>query len=143
VNTETIWAIAGGGMIIADLLFGTFFILFTGAAALITALLIWTGILPQDPTWHWVSFAVLSTLGLLLFRKKLSSLFGKDGKETYDDHKGQIVVVKDTILAHSRGKVLYKGTEWYAKSENAVEIPAGTEVVITATEGITLIVKSV
>jgi inner membrane protein len=143
VNTETIWAIAGVGMIIADLLFGTFFILFTGAAALITALLIWTGILPQDPTWHWVSFAVLSTLGLLLFRKKLSSLFGKDGKETYDDHKGQIVVVKDTILAHSRGKVMYRGTEWYAQSENALEITTGTEVIIVATEGITLIVKPI
>lgn len=143
MNTETIWAIAGVVMIIADLLFGTFFILFTGAAALITALLIWTGILPQDPTWHWVSFAIVSTLGLLLFRKKLSALFGKDGKETYDDHKGHIVVVKEPILAHSRGKVMYRGTEWYAQSENALEITTGTEVIIVATEGITLIVKPI
>lgn len=139
MNSETIWALAGVVLIIADLLFGSFFILFVGAAALITSLLVLLGILP-DPTWQWVVFATVSTLGLLLFRNKLVRFFGKGAQETFDEHKGQRVLVTETIPAHGNGHVMYRGVKWYAKSKDGSSIEEGNYAIVQYLDGITLIV---
>ncbi|MCC7299075.1 MAG: NfeD family protein [Bacteroidia bacterium] len=139
MNIETIWLIAGLIMVIADLLFGTFFILFVGAAALITGMLIWMGILP-DPTWQWVVFAVVSTLGLVLFRKKLVQIFGKGSGDLYQEHRGQKVQVIETIPVNGKGRVNYKGADWYAKSNDEQPIEAGDTAVVQQLDGIVLIV---
>lgn len=137
MNTESWWAIAGLVMIIADIIFGSFFILFTGAGALLTALLIWIGVLP-DPTWQWVVFAASSTLGLVLFRSKLVSSFGKGSKNSYDEHKGARVEVIESIPVHGLGRVKYRGAEWQARSADENIIEAGTTVIIQKADGIIL-----
>lgn len=141
MNIETVWALAGVILIIADLIFGSFFILFVGAAALVTSGLVLIGVLP-NPTWQWVVFAVLSTLGLVLFRNKLVNAFGKGSKDIFDEHKGQKVHVIRTISHNSEGRVLYRGVEWYARTEDGSIINEGDYAIVQKTDGITLVVTA-
>jgi membrane protein implicated in regulation of membrane protease activity len=144
VNTETIWAVVGLILVIADVVFGTFFILFVGAGALLTALLIWMGVLPAaDPTWHWVVFAVLSTLGLVLFRKKVVALFGRGGEDKYDEHRGQKVTVAQSIPENGMGRAMYRGAEWPAKTVDGTALDAGKSAVIRNNDGITLEIEAI
>lgn len=139
MSTEIWWAVAGLAMVIADLIFGTFFILFIGAGALITALCIWIGIIPaSDPTWQWVLFAVSSTLGLILFRKKLVNIFGRGAADKYDEHRGQKVSVTEDIPENGNGKVNYRGAQWIARSADGSAIAAGKTAVISQVDGIIL-----
>lgn len=142
MNTETIWAVVGLLLIIADLIFGTFFILFVGAGALVTAILVWTGVL-VDPTWQWIVFAVVSTLGLVLFRNKLVKAFGRGAKDTYDEHRGQRVVVAENIPANNTGRVSYRGAEWPAKTSDGSALEAGRSAVIKNYDGIILEVEAI
>lgn len=141
MKPEIWWALVGIVMVIADLIFGTFFILFVGAGAIITSILIWAGILP-DPTWQWVVFAVISTLGLVLFRNKLVSIFGKGAKPRYDEHVGQIVIVTEIIPTQGMGKVNYRGAAWQARSADQIEHSVGSRVKITQVDGIVLSVSA-
>lgn len=141
MSPEVWWAVVGLVMVIADLIFGTFFILFVGAGALITALFVWVGIIP-DPTWQWVLFAVSSTLGLVLFRKKLVDRFGRGGEDKYNEHIGQKVVVAEEIHPNRTGKVSYRGALWIAKSSGDEILPVGKSVTIAKADGIILEVRS-
>jgi inner membrane protein len=137
MSAEIWWGVAGVAMIIADLVFGTFFILFVGAGALITAILIWAGVLP-DPTWQWVVFAATSTAGLVLLRKRLVTAFGRGSKDEYDEHRGQKVQITEDIPANGIGRVSYRGATWQARSVNGESIPSGTNAIIRKTDGIIL-----
>lgn len=142
MTPEIMWGAAGALLIIADVVFGSFFMLFLGAGALITGALVWAGLLP-DPAWQSIVFAAASGLGVLAFRKKLLSWFGPDSNNKYTEHAGQRVEVVETIPAQGNGKVKYRGTEWLASSKNGVEIGAGSAAVITGNDGIVLEVEAV
>lgn len=137
MTQEIIWGAVGLLLIIADVVFGTFFMLFLGAGALITAGLTWAGILP-DPTYQWLVFGGTSVLGVLLFRKKLLQAFGPGSNEKYNEHTGQQVEVTEDIPLKGTGKVKYRGTEWLARSHDGKVIPAGEKVMITGNDGIIL-----
>ncbi|MBS3914557.1 MAG: NfeD family protein [Bacteroidetes bacterium] len=141
MNHETYWAVAGLILVIADLVFGTFFILFVGLGALITALLTWTGLLP-DLTWQWIVFAGTSTLGLLLFRKKLVAAFGKGAGVKYQEHIGHVVVVAVDIPENGEGRVNYRGAEWNAITTDKKALPAGSKAIIRNFDGIVLEVEA-
>lgn len=142
MTPEIMWGAAGALLIIADVVFGSFFMLFLGAGALITGALVWAGLLP-DPAWQWIVFAAVSGIGVLAFRKKLLAWFGPDSNNKYNEHAGQRVEVVETIPAQGNGKVKYRGTEWLASSKNGVEIGAGSAAVITGNDGIVLEVEAV
>jgi inner membrane protein len=139
MSNEIIWGAAGILLIIADVVFGTFFMLFLGISALITGALVWSGALP-NPTWQWLTFAVLSSLGVILFRKKLVKSFGPSNEDRYQEHTGQKVQVVEEIPSNGTGRVLYRGAEWPATSRNGETIEKGTTAIIVKNEGITLIV---
>lgn len=142
MTPEIMWGAAGALLIIADVVFGSFFMLFLGAGALITAALVWAGLLP-DPAWQWIVFAAVSGAGVLAFRKKLLAWFGPDGKSKYTEHAGNRVEVLVTIPAQGNGKVKYRGTEWLASSKSGIEISEGQTAVITGNDGIVLEVEAV
>lgn len=138
MNIVTIWAVAGLLLIIADVIFGTFFMLFLGLGAIITAALCWTGLVDQNSTAQWLVFSAASTLGVALFRKKLVSAFGKDSANKYVEHAGNNVTVTVDIPNNDTGRVKYKGAEWPAKTVSGEALPAGSRAKIHSTDGIIL-----
>lgn len=138
MNAATIWGVAGLALVIADLVFGSFFMLFLGAGALITAGLAWAGLIDENVTWQWLVFSVTSVAGLLLFRKKLVKAFGKSSHEKYTEHKGQVVVVTESIPHNGAGRVKYRGAEWPAKTADGSALSEGHRAIIKNTDGILL-----
>lgn len=135
------WAVAGLLLIIADVVFGTFFMLFLGMGAILTALAVAIG-LPNDLiAAQWLIFAVTSALGLILFRKKLVRSFGKESGSRYEEHVGQHVEVTTDIPHNGQGRVKYRGAEWPAITEDGSALSAGHKATITSTDGIILQVR--
>jgi membrane protein implicated in regulation of membrane protease activity len=79
-------------------------------------------------------------LGVILFRKKLLAAFGPRKNERYVEHIGQKVRVVDAIAAHGQGRVLYRGSEWPARTADGSALDADSAAEITATDGILLTV---
>ncbi|MBL7812323.1 MAG: NfeD family protein [Bacteroidetes bacterium] len=142
MSTELYWAAAGIGLIIADVIFGTFFVLFLGASALVTALLVWTGLLP-DPALQWLVFAIVAAAGVLLFRKKLLKSFGPGHGSNFNEHLGQQVVVSSHIPANGQGRVSYRGTEWPASTMDGSALEEGAKGIVRHTDGILLKIEQV
>ena len=140
MNAEIIWGAAGLLLILADVAFGTFFVMFLGAGALITASLLWLGV-PLSNTTQWLIFAVVSSLGVLLLRKKLMQWFGPSDDERFQEHKGQSVLVVETVSPGKSGKVKYRGTEWQAATDENEEMHAGEQAIITHLDGIVIYIR--
>ncbi len=141
MSDAIIWAAAGVGLIIADVIFGTFFVMFLGLGALITGLTSYVH-LTDHATGQWLTFALASALGVLLFRKKMLSMFGPsaEGKEKYTDFIGHPVTVVTAIPAGGTGRVSYRGSEWPAESEDGSAMAEGESAVVRRTDGITLVI---
>jgi inner membrane protein len=139
MDEATMWGVAGLLLIIADVVLGTFFMLFLGGGALLTAVLVLSGI--TEPAVEWMSFALFSALGVLLFRKKLLSSFGPSRNNRYVEHVGQKVVVVQEIPAGGIGRVVYRGSEWPAKSVDGSTLAEHAGAIIQNTDGIMLLVK--
>jgi membrane protein implicated in regulation of membrane protease activity len=140
MSADIIWGVAGLLLIIADVIFGTFFVMFLGAGALITATLLWTGV-PLYNTAQWLTFSAVSTLGVLLLRPKLKQWFGPSSEERFEEHKGQIVVVVEDVLPGKTGKIKYRGAEWQGATNGDDTIQAGENAVITHLDGIVVYIR--
>lgn len=138
MSPELMWGAIGLALVILDMLFGSFYLLFLGLGALVTALSTWLGF-TVDPTWQWTTFAVVSILGILLFRKRLVKHFGPGG-DRYTEHVGEKVKVIQDVTAKD-GKVMYRGAEWQARSKDGALIPVGEDARILKTDGIVLVVE--
>ena len=90
------------------------------------------------------TFAVLSVLSLLIFRPFLAkyqktSKKQKTGMESkYIGQKAKVV----KAINQNEGAITIYGERWEARSENDVEIPEGTEVVIVKNESLVMYVKN-
>lgn len=140
MNAEIIWGAAGLLLILADVAFGTFFVMFLGAGALITASILWMGI-PMNTASQWLTFSGLSTMGVVLLRKKLMQWFGPSKEERFEEHKGQTVLVTESITPANPGKVKYRGAEWQAATNNDDSFDKGENAVITHLDGIVVYIR--
>ncbi len=140
MNAEIIWGAAGLLLILADVVFGTFFVMFLGAGALVTAALLWMGV-PLNNTLQWLVFAAVSGFGVLLLRKKLMHWFGPSDEERFQEHKGQPVLVVETVSPGKSGKIKYRGTEWQAATDENEELQAGEPAIITHLDGIVVYIR--
>lgn len=141
LSPALLWAIAGVGLIVVELVSFTFVLVFLGVGALITALLTWVGLTPTTNL-QLVAFSISSLLLLIFFRKAARKMFAGHGINMADDIGQHVKVIKD-IPPNGEGDVLYRGSVWNAVSDSNETIPEGATVEITATEGIRLKVKKV
>lgn len=141
--TPEMWAVIGLVLIVADMLTFTFVFFFFGAGALLTALLVWSGLV-KAPGLQLVVFAIASISALLAFRKWARNLFGKnkDQKE-YSDIAGQKARVSVKIPSGGEGKVSFRGSQWLAHCDLNCDIDEGTDVIIDEVDGIKLKVSPV
>ena len=140
IANEIYWGAGGLALIIADVLFGTFFVLFLGISALIIGALAWAGVL-NDTLYQWLLFAAISILGVVLFRSRLLQWFGPGKDDKYNEHQGHNVEVIDSMEGSKQGKVKYRGTEWMAVSASGETFLPGETAVIDKLDGIVIYIN--
>ena len=136
---EIWWFSAGLLLIIADLLVGSFFLLFLGVGALITGTSIMFDV--NSISVHWVIFAVSSSILAMVFRKPLMHRYGPGSAQKYNEHQGEwIEIVEEENKSHS-AKAKYKGSSWNVKSISGKNLKHGDKLQILRMEGISIIVE--
>lgn len=134
----SIWIILGVILLVAEVLSVSFYSIFFGIGALITALLIYMGI-ANDLTAQLLVFGVASMGSLLIFRKPLLGVFNKNAKE-FKEIIDDFARVSAAIPPHGEGKVFYRGADWIAYSDADHSIEENARVKIRKIDGIKLIV---
>ncbi len=137
-NTE-IWVIVGVLMMILEIFAVSFFFLFFGVGAFVTALFAWVGI-AESLTVQLIIFSVISAASMFIFRKKLQQSFNQKSGN-YNEFKGEKATVISPILPNNDGKVFFRGADWIAYTEEDQEIPINSSVSIKKANGIRLLVE--
>ncbi len=134
----SLWVVVGVALLIAEILSVSFYSIFFGIGALITALFIYLG-LADDLTAQLLIFGVASMGSLLIFRKKLLDVFNKNSRE-FKEIVDDFARVSAPIPPHGEGKVFYRGADWIAYSDADHGIEKNARVRIRRIDGIKLIV---
>jgi membrane protein implicated in regulation of membrane protease activity len=135
------WFVLGIVFLIAEVLTVTFYFLFFGIGALVTALGVKLGFV--DALWaQFLVFSIVSIGATIAFRKLAISMLGdSEKKPTYlGDFVGERATVVKLIQPNLPGKVSYRGTEWAAESTE--QLLPGTPVMIKEVQGMVLLVEA-
>ena len=144
LKPELLWFLIGLVLLLAEFAIPGLLIFFFGLGAWLVALICF--MLDIDLTLQLFIFLVSSVLFLVLFRRRLKSLFYDKAKfanleNSLEEFKGRHVRVVREIEPMMKGKVEFNGTHWDAEAD--VPIDVGTIVEIIDKENITLKVKPI
>lgn len=138
MHPSLIWIIIGLALLIVEMMVSSFFLMWIGAGALLTALL--AAIVPAA----WVQglfFALASVVLLLATRPLARSMHARvTVPSNVDSLIGSEAVVTQRIDSHANtGRVRVRSEDWRARSVSPIEVD--THVLIYAVEGTTLMVS--
>ncbi|MFT6087874.1 MAG: hypothetical protein ACJAWT_002191 [Glaciecola sp.] len=125
--------------------FSTFFLTFTGLAAVATALIMWLGLIPETFPWTISSIAVFTIVFAALLWKRLSKLQNTvDYKRADSDLIGHTFVLPENIEAalpmKEKPKYQFSGITWYLNAhENLVK---GTVVEVVQADVGSLLIRA-
>lgn len=138
------WLSLGGLLLAAEMLGGNGYLLWSGVAGVITGLLTWA--LPVSWEWQAVIFCILTLLAVWLWSKWLARQV-KEQKpaDSQLNQRGQQLVGQrftlDSALVNGRGHMRIGDSSWPVSASE--DLSAGTQVEVTAVQGITLSIKAV
>ena len=138
-----------GWMVIGMLLLGAelfiieadFFLVFLGAAAVLTGLL---GLaVPAVPEWgQWLVFAALALISMLFFRKRVYRLLRREVPDMANDMLLEQLQLPVGLPIDGTCRVELRGSTWTARNVGTEAIPPGVKVRIVGVDGITLRVEA-
>jgi membrane protein implicated in regulation of membrane protease activity len=137
------WMIIGGLLLGAELFFveADFYLVFLGVAAIASGLL--AANIPGLPIWaHWIFFAGLSIVSMVLFRRRVYAALRPQVADRKDDLIGERIQIPADLPADAQCRVDHRGTTWNAHNVGSVSIAAGTGALITGVRGITLRIEA-
>lgn len=128
MSSALIWIVAGFALIVIEFFVTSFIVIFFGIAAVLVGTAIWLG-LPADSAWPYLTFAFLSVVLLFALRSRFQEWFvgnlaDHPGDDDFLGHEVQIESGFDEATP-GRGRVLYRGAGWNAKSD-AVHLAVGS-----------------
>ena len=133
------WAAFGFLLLIIEMLSGTFFFLSVAAAALITTGIAW---LTTDYLTQWVSFAILSIVALVLWKKlRPTPQHDNDAASQLNNRLAHLVnrqAVLSEPITNGFGRVNIDDSWWKVTGE---DLPTGAHVRVTAIHDMTLTVE--
>lgn len=137
-NAGIIWASIGLLLIASEIVTGTFILLFFGLSALLVAL---TAQLTDslDTSQQIMEFALIGSVCLLAFRKKIKEIF--NSKTANFNDQDNIIILSVDIPANGQARIEYQGTTFTAINEENTALAKGEKVLIVKTDGINLIIK--
>lgn len=138
------WGILGLILLAAEMLSGTFYVLWFGIAALIVATLLW--LFPAMPlALQLLLYTFLSLGSLFIWRRyyKKNSADSRVG-QSQGDEIGRVGIVVEAVSTVQNGRIQFAqgvmgSREWTAVSDETIE--AGSHAIIVAIEGNSLRVK--
>lgn len=137
------WFLTGVFLAALELVLPGMIVIFFGAGACTVSLICLAANIGIE--WELVTFALTSTLYLVLLRSKLKNAYFAKGElpKDYlaDEFIGEQALVIENIAPEKSGTVQFRGTNWKAISDQSIE--AGKEVTITGKKNITLVVKTI
>ncbi|MBT0351356.1 NfeD family protein [Morganella morganii subsp. morganii] len=136
------WLCFGGILLILEMLGTGGYLLWSGVAALVVALLVW--IMPGlSLEWQGIIFAVMTVICAVLWRNFQRRRQRNDSSSPNQvNHK--LISLRAALLAETEdgySRIRLADGSWRVYSQSA--LPAGTEVEVIAVDGITLTVRAV
>lgn len=127
-----LWFLLGLGLALLELAMPGLILIFFAIGCLVTAaaLLLWE----PDFTWQILIFLLSSLASLVLLRRWMARVFRGTStgnlKDSFDDGPfGARASVTQSIGLSQRGRIRYRGTDWYATADQPVEEGAVVEIV--------------
>ncbi|MBL8201343.1 MAG: NfeD family protein [Chromatiales bacterium] len=137
------WMVVGMLLLGAELFIieAEFFLVFIGAAAILTGLL---GLaVPTLPEWlQWLVFAGLSVVAMVYFRKRVYRLLRRNVGPLADDMLSERLQLPVGLPVDGTCRVEMRGSTWTARNVGPEPIPPGATVRVVGVDGITLRVES-
>ncbi len=132
-----IWFFFAAVLFIAEMLTGTFVLLFFGISCTISAMCAAVGL---GASIQWSAFCIVSSMTILFFMLKKKS---KSSPRIANSERllGLIGIVIKEIPEFGSGAITVKGEEWAATSEDHGQIAKDTKVLIKEISGVKLIVS--
>ncbi|HDS5615164.1 TPA: NfeD family protein [Morganella morganii subsp. morganii] len=136
------WLCFGGILLILEMLGTGGYLLWSGVAALVVALLVW--IMPGlSLEWQGIIFAVMTVICAVLWRNFQRRRQRNDSSSPNQvNHK--LIGLRAALLTETEdgySRIRLADCSWRVYSQSA--LPAGTEVEVIAVDGITLTVRAV
>ncbi len=144
LNPVVIWFLVGLFFVLSEFMIPGIILVFFGAGAWITALSTQLGLTPGINSQLLLFAATSVTLLVFLRRRFRQGFLGKVSErgltsDSIDSEVGGKVLVLVDIVPGEKGTVEFKGASWQALSK--VPLTRGSTAIITAHEGITLLIK--
>ncbi|MGV3346462.1 NfeD family protein [Enterobacteriaceae bacterium LUAb1] len=136
-HPQWFWLTLGGLLLIAEMLGTSGYLLWSGIASVVTGLVIWH--LPLSWEGQGVLFAVLTLSAVFIWWRWMQYCSNKRPVSTLNQRgaqlTGQLLILNES-LQNGIGHVRVNDSSWRVQASE--DLPAGTRVIITAVEGITL-----
>lgn len=135
-----LWLSLGGVLLAAEMLGTSGYLLWSGIAAMLVALLVW--LVPMPWEWQGLSFALLTILCALWWYRWLKRSECRQPSLPLNQRGQQLVgrrLTLDTALINGFGHVRIGDGNWRVQSTD--DLPAGCNIEVIAVEGITLQVE--
>lgn len=138
-----IWFLIGLTLMLLEFGIPGLIVIFFGIGAWITAL----ACLLFEPSINFqlILFITTSFLSLLLLRKNFKKIFVGNKEDnvddTVEDFIGKTAIADTKIALNKRGKIIFKGTQWEADSDETIEKDSTVEII--GKDSIVLKVKNI
>lgn len=136
-NPWWLWLTLGGLLLAAELLGTSGYLLWSGMAAVLVALLVW--LVPMPWAWQGLSFALLTVLAALWWYRWLRRRESRQPTFALNQRGQQLIgrhLTLDNALVNGFGHVRIGDGNWRVQATE--DLPAGCDIVVVAVEGITL-----
>ena len=147
ISPSLMWFLIGIFLLMLEALTPGFFLMFFGFGALVVSLV--TLAAPIGEAFEWSIFLVVSVASLLIFRKRLRTLFqGRMAKNenmhdpvVSEQYIGREVLILEEVSKDKPGLAELNGTNWQARTEGPI-LAAGRRARVLRLEGLSLVVSS-
>lgn len=133
----TLWVVLGTSLLVAEMMTGTFFLLFFSLGAFCASLFALFGL--ESFSLQVVICGVVSVLGFVLLKKPLQKKFLKAAQIQNDI--GQKIRLETSIPAGGSSRIAYQGTTWDAQNTGTLDLQPGDMAIIVGTDGPTLFIQ--
>lgn len=138
------WVTIGALLLVAEMAVVDleFYLIFLGAAALVTGGLVASGV--PLPFWgQWLFFAALAVASLVFFRRTLyAKLRPPPEGEVAEGVTGERGIAEVAIAPGATGSISLRGSNWSARNVGDVPIEAGSSCRVRNRDGLTLEVSA-
>lgn len=133
------WMILGSALLAIELfaIDTQFYLIFIGVSAAIVGL---AGLLGIDlPVWaQWLTFAALSLIFMVTFRKTLYEKLRKSGAHFKETLEGEAIRISADLDAGAEGRENYRGTKWTVRNVGSEALSQGSRAKVVKVDGLTL-----